>query len=132
MNMKHGTWNIRSLYRTRSLKTAARVLARYRLDLVGIREVKWDKIRAGDYFFCGKVNENRQLGTGFCVKHGRVPAFKKVGFVCDRTSYIVLRGGWCNIIVLKVYAPSEKKNGDSKADFMRKESRLFYHFSNTI
>jgi len=51
MNMKHGTWNIRSLYRAGSLKTAARVLARYRLDLVGAQEVKWDKVRTGDYFF---------------------------------------------------------------------------------
>ena len=65
---KIGTWNIRSLYRAGSLKAAARELVRYKLDVVGVQEVRWDKggtVRAGDYdFFYGKGNENHQLGTG--------------------------------------------------------------------
>ena len=45
-----GTWNIRSLYRAGSLTVAARELARYKLDVVGVQEVRWDKggtVRAG-------------------------------------------------------------------------------------
>jgi len=67
--MKIGTWNVRSLYRAGSLKGAARELARYKLDVVGVQEVRWNKggtVRAGDYdFFYGKRNENHQLETGF-------------------------------------------------------------------
>jgi hypothetical protein len=74
--MKHSTWNIKSLYKLGSLKTTARLFARYRLDLVGAQEVKWDQVRAGDYnFFYGKVKENRQLGTGFYVHHRIGSAF---------------------------------------------------------
>jgi len=40
--MRLDTWNVRSLYRAGSL-TAARELARYKLDLVGVQEVWWDK-----------------------------------------------------------------------------------------
>ena len=35
-----GTWNVRSLYRAGSLKAAARELARYKLDVVGVQEVR--------------------------------------------------------------------------------------------
>jgi len=67
--MKIGTWNVRSLYRAGSLKAAARELVRYKLDVVDVQEVRWDKggtVRAGDYdFFYRKGNENHQSGTGF-------------------------------------------------------------------
>jgi hypothetical protein len=49
--MRFGTWKVRSLYRTGSLMTVARELARYKFDLVGVQEVRWDKggtVRAGD------------------------------------------------------------------------------------
>ena len=52
--MRFGTWNVRSLNRVGSLTAAARELARCKLDLVGVQEVKWDKggtVRAGDYKF---------------------------------------------------------------------------------
>jgi exonuclease III len=59
--MRFGTWNVRSLYRAGSLMAAARELARYKLDLVGVQEVKWDKggtLEAGDCnFFMEKEME---------------------------------------------------------------------------
>jgi len=41
-DMRFGTWNVRSVYRARSFTTAAMELARYKLDLVGVQEVRWD------------------------------------------------------------------------------------------
>ena len=69
--LRFGTWNARSLYRSGSLATVIRELARYKLYLVGVQKVRWDKggpVRAGDYiFFYGKGNENQQFGTVFCT-----------------------------------------------------------------
>jgi len=66
--MRFGTWNVRSLYRAGLFTAAARELARYKLDLVSVQEVRWGRVgtvRAKDYnFFYGKGNENHQLGTG--------------------------------------------------------------------
>ena len=39
-DMRFGTWNVRSLCRVGSLTAAARELARYKLDLVGVQEVR--------------------------------------------------------------------------------------------
>ena len=79
---------------------------------MGVQEVRWDNggmVRAEGYnFFYRKGNKNHQFGTGFFVHHRIVPAVKRVEFVSDRMLYIVLRGCWCNIIVLNVHAPSEE------------------------
>jgi hypothetical protein len=69
MAMTFGTWNVRSLYRAGSLMTVMREISRYRLDLVGDQEVRWEgsgTLPAGKCRFSyGKGNENHELGTGF-------------------------------------------------------------------
>jgi hypothetical protein len=53
---------------------------------------------------------------------------KRVEFVSDRMSYIILRGRWCHIIVLNVHAPSEDKTDDVKDGFYEELERVFDKF----
>ena len=41
--MRFGTCNVRSLYRAGSFTAANRELTRYKLDLVGVQEVRWNE-----------------------------------------------------------------------------------------
>jgi hypothetical protein len=54
MDMRFGTWNVRSMYRAGSLRTVGEEISKYNLDLVGVQEVSYDgggtKL-AGEYTF---------------------------------------------------------------------------------
>jgi hypothetical protein len=53
------------------------------------------------------------VGNGTFVHHRMVSAVKRVEFLSDRVSYIILRGCWFNF-VLNVRTPSEEKSGDAE------------------
>ena len=64
--MRFGTWNFTSHYRTGSLTAAARELARYKLDLLGVQEFKWDKggtVREEDYNFFYVKERKSSIGN---------------------------------------------------------------------
>jgi hypothetical protein len=58
MDVRFGTKNAKSLYKAGSLMAIAKELSKYKLDLVGVQEVRWDRggaEPAGKYiFFYGK------------------------------------------------------------------------------
>jgi hypothetical protein len=64
----------------------------------------------------------------FCAYKGITSAAKRVHFVSDRMSYIILRGRWCHIIVLNVHVPTEYKTNDVKDSFSKTMKRVFDKF----
>jgi exonuclease III len=90
MDMRFVTWNVRSMYRAGSLRAVAEEISKYKLDLVGVQEVRGDgggTQPAGEYTFSyGKGNENHELGPGF-FEHKRImSAVKRVEVVSDKMS----------------------------------------------
>jgi hypothetical protein len=64
----------------------------------------------------------------FFVHKSIISAVKRVEFVSDRMSYIILRGRLCHILVLNVQAPTEDKIDYVKDSFYEKMERAFDKF----
>jgi hypothetical protein len=94
MDMIFSRKNLSSLYRSASVTTVSRQLATYKLDLVGVQQVRWDK--------------------GGTVGH--------------RTSYIVLRGRWCDSAFMNAHTPIEEKSDDSKESVCEELEQVFDQF----
>jgi len=76
-----------------TITTVTRELTRYKLDLVGTQEGRWDKggtVRPAEYiFFCGKEIKLSNRSKMF-VKHRLVSVVKRVEVVSDRMIYIYI------------------------------------------
>jgi hypothetical protein len=87
--MRFGTWNTRSLYRTSSLQAVESKLAKYKLDLLAVQDVIWDKDdsqAADDYkFFYGNGKTNVYV-------HQEIrSAGRRVEFITDKMYIILMR-----------------------------------------
>jgi hypothetical protein len=87
----------------------AKEISHYKSHLLGVQEVRWNRGStepADEYTsFYGKWNENHEIGYTFFVHNRILLADKRVEFVSDRMSYMILRGRQY-IIVLNVQAPT--------------------------
>jgi hypothetical protein len=90
--------------------TVVKEIKKYKLILVRVQVVRWDRGGTepeGEYrFLYEKRNENHELGTGFFVHMGIISTVKRVEFASVRVFYTTLKDHWYDIIVLNVYTPA--------------------------
>jgi hypothetical protein len=60
------------------------------------------------------------------VHEGITSSVKRVKSLSDRMSSIILRGCYCDSIIVKVHAPSEDKTDDTKQSFYEELQHVLY------
>ena len=113
-----GTWNVRTLHKAGKFDNAIQELNAYKLDLLGMGEVRWtgsgktEKEGNVLYYSGGEKNE---YGVGILVakKHAR----SVMGYwpISDRVIVCKLQGKPFNIVVIQVYAPT-KQHSDMEVE----------------
>ena len=95
MDMRFGTWNVRSLYRAGVLGLVTSEIYKYRMDLVGVQEVRWEGsgiLESGNYTL---FYANHQLGTAMgtwryplakssAVKYIGLPILSKISCILGK------------------------------------------------
>jgi hypothetical protein len=131
--MRFGSSKVRSMCGAGSLRAVVEEISKHMIDLVGVQEVRWDaggtEPAGENTVFSGKGNENHELGIGSFIRKRIISAVIRVVFVSDRISHIILRGRWCDIIVLNVHATTEDKTDDMKDRFYEELEHVFNKFS---
>jgi hypothetical protein len=79
---------------------------------------------------------NLHFGRGFSMHHGIRSAVKRVTFITERISHIILRCRWY-VTVLNVHAPTEDMRDDTKDSFYEEIDHVFgqfpkYHMINLL
>jgi hypothetical protein len=78
------------------------------------------------YISMEKEMKTINWGQDFCIP--KASAVKRVQFVSDRMSHIVLKCHWCNTIDINVHVPSDGESDHSKDSFYEELQQIFYHF----
>jgi len=109
--LKVGSWNVLSLYKSGTLKLLLSQLDSYKKDITALQEIRWtgegiiDKKNHNIFYSCDR--KHHMFGTGFIVnkriKHLVTDFEAKAPRICK----ICVRGLFINYSLICVHAPTE-------------------------
>lgn len=112
MDIHFGSWNVQTLLRVGKMEEVARELEKCNVSICAVQEVRWKdsgtiKKKNYDFHFSGSREARGHKGVGFYV----LSKVKKsvLGFepINERICKLRVKGKFCNITFVNVYAPTE-------------------------
>jgi exonuclease III len=117
-----GTWNIKTLLKPVKTQGLAEELAKTRLEIVAIQEVRWFgngviKKKDFSFYYSGTKEELGQAGTGFILMGKSIN--NGIGFeaINERICKIRMKGKFNNVTLINMYALTEDKADSEKENF---------------
>jgi hypothetical protein len=105
--MRFVTWDVMHLYRSGLPKAVASELAKHKLDIVAVQEVRWEKggsqLVGNHISVYGNWNADHCLGTCFFVHERIRSAVMRVECISDRMSYTKCGYEVLGMILLQAY-----------------------------
>jgi hypothetical protein len=97
---------------------------------VGVQEVRWEQQdqQGNTHFSLERGMRIKNWVQVFFLHKRIISSVKRVEFVSDRMSCVILRGRWCHILVLNVHASTEDKTDDVKDSFYEELELVFSKF----
>ena len=105
-NLKIGSWNARTLTRTGKITELCDKASRYRLDIVGVQEVRWGgqgKLRLSggmSFIYSERVTEDHGSGIGLLLSPAAARALESCECILDRLLTARVN---CRIIRMTMY-----------------------------
>lgn len=129
MDIKFGTWNIQTLLKAGKMEEVAQELEKYKVSFGAVQEVRWKdsgtiKKKNYDFHFSGSHNARGHKGVGFFVMQKLRQAVLGFEPISERICKLRIKGKFCNISFVNVYAPTEDAEEDIVDDFYTELERV--------
>ena len=123
-NIRIGSWNVRTMYRTGKTAEVTREMERYNIDVLGISECRWIghgrlKTTTGEtILYSGHENENEHYGgVAMIISQKTVKSLESWNPVNDRIMTARFHSRYIKTTLIQVYAPTNDADDDTKDDF---------------
>jgi endonuclease/exonuclease/phosphatase family metal-dependent hydrolase len=125
MNVRVGTWNVRTLFQAGKLDQVCREMDRMKMDLLGMQEVRWNqsgenRTRDGKLFlYSGMPEEDDDhiYGVGLLLSRRMQSSLLEWNPVSERLMIARIKAKNRNISVVVSYAPTEDSSAEDKEAF---------------
>lgn len=120
-DLRFGTWNVLSLFRTGAVKQLQRQCDKYGLDILAIQEIRWRESNIADFgnytFFNSASSCRNTHGTGFVIRKKVKSEIIDFRAVNERICILRLRARFFNVTLFSVHAPTEDAEEEHKNVF---------------
>ena len=120
-DLRTGSWNVLSLYRSKSLQMLLDQLEKYYVDITCVQEMRW--IGSGTIekknwiIFHSCDNKKHKLGTGFVIHKKVKHLIMNLEPKSPRMCWLRIRGTFFNYSIINAHAPMEDKSNIEKDAF---------------